>query len=120
MDGQGRLAELLELVGIAPQGLSLTRDLLGLTEELDEDPHLAAQHVRLHGRADEVDRAERIAARDVGVIAVGGDEDDRRVLGGGAFADQRRGFEAVETGHGDVEQNDGDFLLQQAAQRLAA
>ena len=34
------------------------------------------------------------------------------------FADHRRQFEAVEVRHADVDQNDGDFVLQQNLQRF--
>ena len=57
------------------------RDLLGLAEEVDEDGDLRPQHLGHDRREDVVDRAERVAARGVHLVAEGGDEDDRRVLG---------------------------------------
>ncbi len=35
-------------------------------------------------------------------------------------ADHRRQLEAVEIGHADVDQDDGDLVLQQMLERLAA
>ena len=42
------------------------------------------------------------------------------VLGALALADERGGLEAVHAGHVDVEQDDGELVVEQCAQRLAA
>ena len=47
--------------------------------QVDEHLHLGAQHLGHHRRQDVVDRAERVAARGLHLVGVGGDEDDRRV-----------------------------------------
>ena len=48
------------------------------------------------------------------------DEDDRRRLGARPLPDHLRGLEAVHPRHVHVEQDDGEILLEQAAQRLLA
>jgi hypothetical protein len=47
------------------------------------------------------------------------DEDDRRILVTGMLADHRGELEAVELGHADIHQDDGDVGAQEALQRLA-
>ena len=88
--------------------------------QLDEDLDLAAQHLRHDRRQDVVDGAERIAARGLQLVGVGGDEDDRRVRRALVLADQLGGFEAVDVGHVDVEQDHRELALQDFAQRLAS
>ena len=48
------------------------------------------------------------------------DEDDRRRLGALALPDERGRFEAVHPRHVHVEQDDGEILLEQTAQRFLA
>ena len=88
--------------------------------QLDEHLDLGAQHLRHHRRQDVVDRAERVAARGLHLVGVGGDEDDRRVRRALVLADQRGGLEAVDVGHVDVEQDHRELALQHLAQRLGA
>jgi hypothetical protein len=49
----------------------------------------------------------------------GGDEDDRRLLEARVLADHRRQLEPVELRHADVDQDDGDILLEQLLERFA-
>jgi hypothetical protein len=111
IDRQRCLAELLELRGIAPQRFALLADLFGLLVEVDEHRHLGAQHVRLDGRQDVVDRPERIPASGIRIVAVCGHEDDRGVLGAAPLANQRRGLEDIHPGHHDVEKDGATFRV---------
>ena len=47
------------------------------------------------------------------------DEDDRGLLEARMLADHRGELEAVELRHADVDQDDGDVVLEQMLQRLA-
>ena len=69
-------------------------------------------------REDVVDGAQRVAALGVGVVGEGREEDDRRVLGPLALADERGRLEAIEPRHVHVEQDDREVVDQQAAQAL--
>ena len=81
-------------------------------------PDLRPQDLRDDRREDVVDRAEGIALGGVHLVAEGRDEDDRRMRRLPAAADHRGRLEAVHVRHVDVEQDHGEFLLQQVAQRL--
>jgi hypothetical protein len=52
------------------------------------------------------------------VVAERGHEDDRHALGALALANELGGLEAVHAGHVDVEQDYGEVVVEQAAQRL--
>ena len=92
-----------------------------LALEVAEDADLRAQHVRLEGLEDVVDGARLVAAGHLGdVRAHRGQEDDRRRAAALAPADELRGLEAVHARHLDVEQDDGEVLLQQRLERLLA
>ena len=54
------------------------------------------------------------------LLVDGGEEDDRRALGLFTLADERGRFIAVYSRHKDIQQNDGEILLQQIAQSLFA
>ena len=95
--------------------------LLGLLEEVDEHGDLGLEDLGHDRLGQEVDRADGIAAEDLGVAAVEGrQEDDRGVLRAVAPADQRRGLEPVHARHLDVEQDDGEVPVEQPLQRLGA
>ncbi len=79
-----------------------------------------AQHVGGEGGLDEIDGAEGITARQVFIVIAGGNENDGGVLGCDALADEGCGFKAVHAGHVDVEQDDGEFILEESAERFAA
>src|SRR4051794_34060664 len=92
-----------------------------LLVEVDEHAHLRAQHVRVERLKEVVDGADRVAAEDLLALLVdGGQEDDRDVLRALALLDQLGGLESVHPRHLDVEQNHGEVVVQQAAQRLLA
>ncbi len=115
-DGQLLLvAEFLDLL----QFLGLLPDDFGFAVEFDEHGHFAAENFR-NNRSDHViDSAQGIAFGDVIFRLIDrGDENDRRVLGIGAFANHGRGLEAVHDGHRDVEQNHGKILLEQKAEGI--
>ena len=101
------------LVGTAPE---LRVELVELHQRL----HLAAQHVRDHGRQDVIDRAEGVAARRVHLVGEGGDEDDRRVRGLAPRADELGGFQPVHARHVHIQQHDGEIVLQDLPERLFA
>ena len=101
------------LVGTAPE---LRVELVELHQRL----HLAAQHVRDHGRQDVIDRAEGIAARRVHLVGEGGDEDDRRMRGLAPRADELGRLEPVHARHVHVEQDHRRLIVEEPAQRLLA
>ena len=101
------------LVGAA---LELGVELMQLHQRL----HLAAQHVRHHGRQDVVHGAERVAARRVHLVGEGGDEDDRRVRGLAPRADELGGFQPVHARHIHVEKDHGALVVEEPPQRLLA
>jgi hypothetical protein len=99
----------------------LALQCLAFAEQLDEDADLRAQDLRLNRFEDVVDRAELVSAKDVRLAATErGEKDDRRVARFVAGADQARRLEAVEIRHLHVEQDDGELLIEQMAQRLLA
>ena len=106
--------------GLRDARIGLPRDATLQQLQLDEHPHLGAQHLGHHRRQDVVDRAQRIAARGLHLVGVGGDEDDRRVRRALVAADQRGRLEAVDVGHVDVEQDHRELARQHLAQRLGA
>ncbi len=92
-----------------------------LLEQIDEHRDLGPENHRIDRLEHEIDGAQRVTARDLFAVTVmGGDEDDRRRPRLLAFADQIRQFVAVDIGHLHVEQQDGDFAIQQDAQSLLA
>ena len=98
--------ELLELARLAPQ--------------LGEDLDLGAQDLRNHGHRHVVDGAGLIAAHPIQIGQVdGGYEDDRRLLVARVLPQHLGQLEAVELGHADIHQDDGDLVLEQDLERLA-
>ena len=86
--------------------------------KVDEDFDLGTQYFRHDRRRDVVDRAQRITARGMHlVVVVGGDEDDRDVRRLLPAANQRRGLQAVDAGHVDIEQDHGEIVREHALQR---
>jgi hypothetical protein len=76
---------------------------------------------RLDRREEVVDRAQRVAARELRLRAHRrGDEDDRSVRGLLALPDQRGGLEAAQLRHVHVEQDHHELPREQLAQRLLA
>ena len=100
--------------------LGLTSHLFRHAVQVHEDADLGAQHVRRHRRQDVIDGPEGITLIQMHFIAQRRDEDDGRVFGLLAPADERRRLEAVHVGHFHVEQDDGVVPFQQPAQRLVA
>ena len=96
-------------------------ELAGLAIELGEHLDLGAQHFRHDRHRNIVDRAHLVAAQPVDVADLdGGDEDHRRLLEARMFADHGGEFEPVQFRHADVDQDDGDVVLEQELQRFAA
>ena len=110
----------LELANLArAQQHLLLRELLLLEIQIDEDADLRAQDVRLERLRQVVHRADRVALEDVLlVLADRREEDDRDVLRALARLDQPRGLEAVDPRHLNVEQDDGEVVEEELAQRL--
>ncbi len=99
--------------------LALAQRLLPV-EQLDEDRHLRPQHVGRDRLDQVIHGADVVAAEHVRrAPVVGGQEDDRRLLRSRPLADQRGRLVAVDVGHHDVEQDQGEVLLEDLAQRLA-
>src|SRR5437588_1741334 len=95
--------------------------LAGLAVELGEHLDLGAQYFGHHRHRDVVDRAHLIAPQTVDIADLdGGDEDHRRLLEAGVLADHGGEFEAVEFRHADIDQDDGDVVLEQELERFAA
>ena len=94
--------------------------LAGLAIELGEHLDLGAQHFRHHRHRNVVDRAHLIAAQPVDVADLNRrDEYHRRFLEARMFADHRGKFESVEFRHANVDQDDGDVVLEQELERFA-
>ena len=91
-----------------------------LAEQLGEDPHLGAQHFGHHRHRHVIDRAHLIAAQPVDVGQMDGrDENDRCLAEPRMLADHRGELKAVEFRHADVDENDGDVVLEQELQGFA-
>ena len=54
------------------------------------------------------------------LVGIGGEEDDRDVASSRTLTDQGGGLEAVHPGHVDVEENEGELLAEEVAQRFPA
>ena len=93
--------------------------LLGLAEQLDEDPHLGAQQFRNDGDRYIVDGAKLIAPQAIHVGHLdGGDEDDSRLAEARVIADDLGKLKTVEIRHDDIDQNDRDLMLEELLQGL--
>ena len=117
--------------GVALASLGLERVL---AEErlltLDRPPGLVQRHEHRHLRAEDarVERLHQEVHRSLGVppqarrrvVRVGGQEDDRRLVSGGAHPEQPRGLEPVEHRHLHVEDDDRELLLRRQGERPGA
>ena len=89
--------------------------------EIDEDTDFRAQHLWNDRNRHVVDRAHFIAAQSIQVGNLNrGNEDHRGFLEARVFADHRGQLEAVELGHADVDQNHGNFVLEEIFQGFAS
>ena len=89
-------------------------ELAGLAVELDEDADFGAQNLGDDGDRDVVDGAAAVAVDLVGVGEVdAGDEDDGGLAEARMLADHVGELEAVELGHADVHQDDGDVVFEE-------
>src|SRR3984885_528017 len=96
-------------------------ELSRLAIEFDEDADFRAQHLRDDRNRHVVDRSHFIAAETVDIGNLNrGNENHRGFLEARMLADHGRGFEAVELGRADVDENNGDFVLEEIFQRFAA
>ena len=95
--------------------------LVCLCEQFDEHGDLGAQNDRVDRLEDIIDGAHRIAADQMLVLLVhGGQKNDRDMLGLLTAADDLSCFIAVDVGHEDIEQDDGEFAPKQLPERLLA
>ena len=89
--------------------------------ELDEHRDLGAQDVGVERLGQVVDGASLIRARHELLVGLHrGQEDDRHAARLAAVADHLRRLEPVHARHGDVEQNDGELLLERRLQGVVA
>jgi hypothetical protein len=102
---------------VRPRTLQLPRLAVQLRKHLD----LRAQHLRHDRHWNVVDRPHLIAAKPVEIADLDrGDEDHRGLLETWMLTDHGRKLKTVELGHADIDQDDGDVVLEQDFQRLAA
>src|SRR5436190_12209558 len=102
---------------LAIEALELARLAVEFRKHLD----LGAQHLGHDGHRNIVDRTHFVAAQPVEVADLyRGDEYHRRLLEAGMFADHRGELEPVQFRHADVDQDDGDIVLQQELERFAS
>ena len=52
------------------------------------------------------------------LVGIGGNENDRRMRGFFAIADQRGSFQPIESGHVDVQQDDCELMLEDQLERF--
>ena len=101
-------------------GQRLFLDLPAHVVEVDEDADLGLEDQRVDRFEDIIDRAHLITLDEMlGLLVHRGQEDNRDAGGLLALADQAGGLIAVESGHEDVEEDDREIFLEQAAQRVA-
>ena len=109
----------LELLALdVVNALFLFGDPSPLHVQIDEDLNLRSKNFWLKRLRDVVDRANRVSFENVVlVLADGREKDDRHVLRAIARLDHARGLEAVNARHLHIEQDDGEFALEETAQR---
>ena len=95
--------------------------LPGLAIELGENLDLGAQHLGHDRHRDVVDGAHLVTAQTIDVADLDRrDEDHRRLLEPRMLADHGGELEPVQFRHADVDQDDGDLVLEQDLERLAS
>ena len=95
--------------------------LPGLAIEFGEHPDLGAQHFRNYRYRNVVHRAHFVAAKPVYIADLNGrDEDHRRLLEARVLADHGGELEPVQFRHANVDQNDGNLVLQKIFERIPA
>ncbi len=127
--GAAQLLLRAQAVGVRAKGrvekrllqASLSLDLLGLLEQVDEHRDLGAQNDRVNWLEHIVDSAHRVSTKLVlGLLVHCGQEDNRYALGLVAAADDLSGLITVHPGHVDVEQDDRELAFQEMAKRFLA
>ncbi len=87
-------------------------------EEIGKDQDLGTELARINGGEDEIDGSLGKAVHIGDLVALGrGDEDDRCHFGLLTLTDQGCGLESIHDGHEDIEEDGGEILLHQTAQR---
>ncbi len=101
--------------------VQLVRELQLLAVKLEERVRLSAQHVRIDGLVQEVDRAGLVTAERAHLIAhPGGDEDDRHRAGSLTAPHELGELEAVHLGHLHVQQRPAPCRAGAAGRALPA
>ena len=109
----------LAIDDLTPKRVVQVRKRPGLPEQLDEDPDLRAEDVRVDRLAQVIDGAGAVAAEDVALVGrVRRQEQDRNVLRSLALLDQLCQLDAGDAWHADVEHNRRELVAQQAEERL--
>jgi hypothetical protein len=117
----GRRLELGRALDHAPLELRVEQlELPRLAVELGKGRDLGAQQLGHDRHRDVVHRAALVAADAVDVAHEDrGDEDDRRRVEARVLPDHVDQVEAVELRHADVDEDDGDVVLEEQVERLA-
>ena len=131
---EGELQALLLLAQLGRGGLQGSRplrdpllqlavqplELAALAIELGEDLDLGPENLRDHRHRNIVDGPDLIAPEEIEIGQKhGGNEDDRGLLEARVLADHARELEAVEVGHVDIHEHDGDIGAQKMVEGLA-
>ena len=105
----------------APFQLAVERlELARFPVKFGEHPDLGPEHRRDHRHRHIIDRAHLVAAQRVDLAQMHRrDENDRGFLEARVLAHHLGELEAVELGHADVDEHDGDLSFQEMLQRLA-
>ena len=91
-----------------------------VTAQFDEHLDLGAQNFGDDGLKQKIHGAQVVAAEQLLVAFVAGEEKDRGVARAFAGANQLGSLKAVHLGHLDVQKNGGEIVFQQMAQGLHA
>jgi len=89
-------------------------------KEIEEHRNLRPHYGRDDGHLDVIDDAHRVSAGALHVICVGRDQDDGRVPCVAVLTQELGSLQPVHAGHVNVEQNEGELLVEHALQRLFA
>src|SRR5436853_2889247 len=112
-----RQVSILEFQVLFMKELRLTLNLAGLFEELNKNRHLRSQDLRLDRLHDVVNGAERVSSTQVpDAGAVGGEKNDRYIARLLSAANEFSRFQSVDAWHVDIQQHDGNFVIEQNPQ----
>jgi hypothetical protein len=99
--------------------VTLPGQLLPLPVQVQENPGLAAQHVRLNGLVEKIHRAGLVAAKAAQVVLRPcRQKNNRHMLGALRATHEFRQFKAVHDRHLDIDDSQGDVVLEQQLKRF--